>query len=184
MNSNFDQVAILNRIAKQKIAVDPSIEEYSFVETWCGLINPQLPLLRKRARFFQRFLLREKKRGEERERERERPTDKNQLECHVDKRRAYFPVIVFTIPHFHESIIVVELLALTFREGFLGSISGRRTPDCQPEKNLVAKRALVYVSYVTSDRLSIYHANAYDDGGSSNRMWDRSLAIYANLART
>lgn len=50
------------------------------------------------------------------------------------------------------------------------SISQRRTPDCQPEKNLTAKLALAYVSYVTPDRLSIYRAIAYDVDDDDGRM--------------
>lgn len=94
----------------------------------CGLINLQLSASCKHRGIFQTLPV-----TIEKEEEKERgPADKNQLECHVDGWRAYFPVVVRTISRFHGSpIVVLPCLALapTFRERFLRSVNERRTAD-------------------------------------------------------
>lgn len=91
-----------------------------------GLINLQLSTSRKHRGIFQTLPV------AIRERERKRSTDKNQLECHVDERRAYFPVVARTISRFHggpSSLLPCLALAPTFREGFLRSVNKRRTAE-------------------------------------------------------
>jgi len=119
-------------------------------------------------------------RNRKREKEGEKSTDKNQLECHVDGWRAYFPVVVRTISRFHRSPIVVLpflALALTFREGFFRSVNERRTAG-RRKTRLPSSLSCTWVTWRWIGRRFIVRSCTTcttTTAAQSNRMWDSFL---------